>query len=60
MHINTEAAAQALFDVTFNGTLPLYPNWEDQPEAFKNEMRRKAGAVALAALIETDPQILAE
>ena len=50
--IDTEAAARALFEVTFNGTLQLLPTWEEQPQAFKQDFRRRATAVTLAALHE--------
>jgi hypothetical protein len=51
MQINAEAGARALFDVTFQGTLPLLPTWEEQPEAFKDDLRKKAAAVASAAIV---------
>jgi hypothetical protein len=50
--INAEEGGRTLFDLTYNGSLALLPTWEDQPEKFREEFRRKAVAVALAC--ETD------
>lgn len=54
MRIDTEAGARVLFAETFAGTLPIFPNWDDQPAAFQQQMRETAKAVAEAALIEDD------
>ena len=51
---DTEAGGRTLFVETYRGTLPLYPNWEDQPRAFREDMCRKALAVAVATVLDTD------
>lgn len=48
--LDAEAAGKVLFDQTFNGTLPLLPNWEDQPEVFRNLMKKRALRIAQAAV----------
>jgi hypothetical protein len=53
MQIDAEAGGKALFDVTWNGT--LFATWEDQPVAFRDDLRRKAEIVATAALVDDDP-----
>lgn len=50
IQIDAEAGGHALFDVLFEGTLPLLPTWDEQPEAFKALMRTRAVTVASAAL----------
>jgi hypothetical protein len=51
--LDAEAGGRMLFDLTFEGTLPLLPTWEQQPEAFREDFRRKAVAVAVAC--DPDP-----
>ena len=48
--LDREAAGRALFVETYAGTLPLWPDWEDQPRTFRAEMCDKAERVAMAAL----------
>lgn len=52
IQIDAEAAGRALFDETFQGTLPLLPTWEEQPKAFRDLMMTRAAKVAYAALSE--------
>jgi hypothetical protein len=52
MHIDPERAAKALFDETFKST--LFDLWEEQPEDFKDDYRRRATRIASAALVEDE------
>lgn len=56
MHVqlDAEAAGRALFDETFQGTLPLLPTWEEQPEAFRQTLRQRALRVAGAAIVSDE------
>jgi hypothetical protein len=51
MHLDPEAGARVLFDETFQGTLPVLSTWSEQPEDLKTNFRRKALAVACAAVV---------
>jgi len=53
--LDAEAGGRMLFDLTFEGTLPLLPTWEDQPETFREQLRRKAVAVAVACEVADGP-----
>jgi hypothetical protein len=50
IQLDRVAAGRTLFVETFAGTLPLLPNWEDQPSAFRDDLCDKAERVAMAAL----------
>lgn len=54
VQLDAEAAGRALFDETFQGTLPLYPTWEEQPPAFRSLMCSRALKVATAAIVSDE------
>jgi hypothetical protein len=53
--IDADAGGRVLFAETFEGSLPLFPEWDEQPPAFRDLMRERAKKVALAALHEHPP-----
>jgi hypothetical protein len=50
--LDAENGGRTLFDLTFGGSLSLLPTWEDQPETFREQFRRKAVAVAIACEVD--------
>ena len=52
--LDAEAGGRMLFDLTYGQTLQLLPTWDDQPDAFREDFRRKAVAVATACEVEDE------